>query len=589
LGTLLFAFALAPDATHGQDRPSDFGAWFLRTYGPADPKLVAKADGVFRRVLAVADQKSGRQPRLLVVDKPEGLEAQALPDGTIVINPALIRFCVAGARAMDHEGEARLAFVLGHEMAHLAYDDAWHAEAFAALRRYGDRDLADLTRDWVRESAAERQAKELRADRAGFMFMLMAGYPPQAIIDGRTDFLTEWARHAAGSARASDLQHPSFKDRSSVLRAQLSAVQAMVPFHHFGIRLLELGRHEDAIRMLERFRREVPSREANTNLGLAYAERALARLAECGSRDGLQYRLLTSVDPDTVATRLRLRGADGPNCVVPAREDFETAERMLREAYAQDKEYLPARLNLAAVLVLRGESLDAYRVATGAVDLRSQKELAFLEARLTNVAAVALHLAGHALPLDTTDSALSVLDDLKARLSDTDVPLRAAVAFNRARLLQDRGRAAAARDAWLTFLGTENRGPYADEARAALGSEAPPPPSRRPAVASDRLSARIAPAVHRRLLGAARQPFTLGDLRGAFLLAPDLWALELTGALELIDERLRPPLDATTMPSLEGALAVFDSGNGRKTLVFKDVAYDLEQGEVVRRLVFEPR
>jgi tetratricopeptide (TPR) repeat protein len=543
---------------------------------------------VFRRLLAVADQKAGRPPRLLVVDKPDGLEAQALPDGTIVVNPALIRFCLAGARGAERDGEARLAFVLGHEMAHLAYDDAWHAEAFAALRRYGSRELADWTQDWAHESSVERQAKELRADRAGFMSMLMAGYPPQAVIGGRADFLSEWSRHSADQSGGSDAQHPSFNDRSSLLRAQLAAVQALVPFHHFGIRLLELGRHEDAIRMLERFHREVPSREASANLGLAYAERALARFAECGSRDGLQYRLLTSVDPDTVASRLRLRGPDVPQCLLPARQDLETAERVLREAYAQDQEYLPARLNLAAVLVLRGEGLDAYRVATGAADLRSSTGPA-LERRLTNVAAVALHLAGHALPLDTTDSALSVLDALQTGLAETEVPLRAAVAFNRARVLQDRGRAAAAREAWIAFLSIESAGPYADEARAALSGEPLPAPPRRPVRSSEPLTARIAPAVHRRLQGATRQPFVLGDLRGAFLLAPDVWGLELTGALELVDEKLLTPADPSTMPPPERARAVFDAGNGKQTLVFDDVAYDVERGQVVRRLLFEAR
>jgi hypothetical protein len=81
----------------------------------------------------------------------------------------------------------------------------------------------------------------------------------------------------------------------------------------------------------------------------------------------------------------------------------------------------------------------------------------------------------------------------------------------------------------------------------------------------------------------------LGDLRGRFLLSADVRGLELAGALELVEETFQTPLEATVLPSPEDIRAVFDAGNGRQTIVSNDVAYDLEHGQVVRRLLFEPR
>jgi len=49
-----------------------------------------------------------------------------------VIAGLLCRACGWGAR--EEEGNARLAFVIGHELGHAADDDFWHLETFIALR-----------------------------------------------------------------------------------------------------------------------------------------------------------------------------------------------------------------------------------------------------------------------------------------------------------------------------------------------------------------------------------------------------------------------------------------------------------------------
>lgn len=581
-----------------QERASDFGAWFLRTYGAAatvgsaDEALGIRAERVFSAVRAVADHAIGRFPRLLVIGKREGLDAQALPDGTVVVNLPLLRFCFGEPQLPADQGDARLAFVLGHEMAHLAYDDAWHAQAFAALGRYSDPKLATVTREWLLETEAERQEKELRADRSGFVFMLMAGYSSSGVLDPRADFLSDWARHAGGDGSDRATSDAAFATRAMTLRAQLTALQADLPFFRFGVRLLTLGRHADAIRLLERFQSTFPSREVGANLGLAYYQRALSHLSQCGQPNALRFQLSTLIDPQSLASALRLRGTADSTCIRAARDDLEAARQVLEEAHEQAPDHLPSRLNLAAALIALDRGYEAYGVASGSVG-DSGRRVESSDPRQGNIAAVALYLAGFELPVDTTDQALAQLADLGSRLVATGSGIRKAVAFNRARILQERGRAAAARTAWEEFLDLEPAGPWADEALLALrgsGNEhAPAPAHKSGSLPGLKLERRLSPEIKRRLAAAPRQPFKLGDMRGAFIGDEELAALEVGDVLELVEVRLEPTVSENALDPLTPPDERIELASGMHTVVFPDTAYDIVAGRAVKRILFEPR
>lgn len=588
------AAAALPARALGQARPNDYGDWFVRTYGAAgapgtaDAPLAEEAQRVFSRLVRVADRRVGRTPRLLVVAKQTGLEALALPDGSVVVNPEILRFCLAQPGLPPEHARARLAFVLGHELAHLAYDDAWHAQAFARLRRQGA-GLDDDAAGWPLETPEDRRAKELRADRAGFGFLLMAGFSPEGVLDARgTDFLVDLGQRLRGDDGESGA-HPSFAERSQLLRAQLGEVVAELPFYRFGVRLLTLGRHGEAIRMLERFHTQIPSREVSANLGLAYYLRALSALADCGSPAATRFRLATLVDPDSVAAKLRLRGDDDA-CRRVAAGDLEEARRVLSEAVQQDPSHLAARLDLAATLIALERGLAAYEVATGSSRGSAPRAPAATDARLENAAAVALYLAEDELPMDTVDDALEALAALARRLPAED-PLVPAVAFNQARLLHERGRIGAARDAWRGFLRLESSGAWATEAREALrslgaGVSDPVAPS---ATAPQPLRDRLSPDLRRRLGRARRQPFTLGELAGAFLLADGVAALELRGTLAVVEETLQPARDVGSLGQDLRRAVVVEGMGGVRTLVLPEIAYEAVDGRLVRRIHYARR
>src|SRR6185436_5636840 len=118
-----------------------------------------------------------------------------------------------------------------------------------SLRRSGDPVLAEVTRNW-QETAAELQARELRADTTGFLFVVMAGYSASGILGPRADLFADWDRQAPPSSEGGGAAYPSFGERASALRVQLSDLERReLPFYTFGVRLLALGQHDLAIRL----------------------------------------------------------------------------------------------------------------------------------------------------------------------------------------------------------------------------------------------------------------------------------------------------------------------------------------------------
>jgi RNA polymerase sigma factor (sigma-70 family) len=104
------------------------------TIGKNDP-WVGWASAVFERVKATADKPGGRFPRLYIINTKGEPFALSVPDGGIIINPTTLETCYADVDRA--EGDRRLAFILGHELAHLANKDFMHQEAFQALQKYG--------------------------------------------------------------------------------------------------------------------------------------------------------------------------------------------------------------------------------------------------------------------------------------------------------------------------------------------------------------------------------------------------------------------------------------------------------------------
>lgn len=558
LGCLLVGYFLAAGPARAQaDSPDQYAGWWVQQFGVVDPEaepLAARAGRVFERVCAAADRKSNRLPRLVLIRGDGDPYVVALPDGSIVLTRGGLRLCYRDVT--PERGDACLAFLLGHELAHLAKDDFWHRSAFMALRESPD-DPESRTR-LVRllaaaggDSAQARdglRVKELQADAYGMLYMAMAGYDPAAVMTPGSSFFAKWASQVTERALFDDRSHPGPADRETFLRSQLQGVVRELDFFHFGVRLYQLGRYHDAILFLQRFLQRFPSREVYNNLGLCHYQLAARVLARQDFDQAARFRLPVRLDQTTLAERLQVRatadpgGGASPSVTV----HLDPAIRYLEQAVQLDPWHLPARVNLCAALILRGRAaraLSAVEETPSGLDPDPDLEV---------VKAVALYLYGRESGIDTGDNAVALLKGVASR-----APGRADVLYNLGTVLAERGRAASAREAWEAFLKLEPRGRWATLVRGRLDPEAPPAPeASRQAMAPPASAAfkpgKITPAVEKTLKPLERTAFDLGTFCGAVYRGKGVRALELDFVLEIVEGEPREKLTVSRAREIFG-------------------------------------
>ena len=334
------------EASLAQER--NHASWWIKSYGLVDAStepLTARVEDIFTRLAAAADKRANRFPRLAILDTDGNPFAMALPDGTILLTRGALSICYGNVP--QETGDARLAFVIAHELSHLGNDDFWHAAAFDAIDLNGKKESVRSTlRDLFQESPEARARRELQADAYGMLYMTTAGYDPQVLFR-KESFFEEWATALDVLGVRTTARHPSPAERGAFLRTQLSAIGSEIDFFHFGTRLVQLGRLKDGLLLLERFRDRFPSREVLNNIGVAHYQLAARYLGSCDGRLVVRFKLPTVLDSSTRAVRLRSGGGSSP-CFRAERFrlHFLEAERNLTEASEMDPSYAPTAVNL---------------------------------------------------------------------------------------------------------------------------------------------------------------------------------------------------------------------------------------------------
>lgn len=558
---LLLASLLQAAPAGAPQSPADHAGWWIEHYGvvdAGDDARVRRAGGVFERVAAAADKNGKRFPSLVVLQRKAGLFATALPDGTVLLTPDGLELCYAGVAAPT--GDARLAFVLGHELSHLARDDFWHGFAAAATPQ-------------AAETPEAQHGRELQADSYGLLFMSVAGYPASAVVSSGGSFLEDWARRARSGGAAGS--HPAAPDRSERLRQQLLAVEERLDLYRTGVRLQQLGRPLDALLFLEAFQAELPSREVFGAIGLSHFELALRAFAACDPAGARRYRLPTVADPEPRGGRATLRGA-GDECRESAafRRWSHEAVRHLEHATQLDATYAPARVNLASALLLAGQPARALAAAESALESAPRS----VEARIAK--ALALHLYGADSGIETAGFALDLLQALQREQPDDPT-----TAYNIAALLDARQRPAAARVAWEAFLGLEPAGPWAAAARQRLGL-APPARSPGPTLAPPVALGPVTRASEAQLRGLRRRAFDLGGVSAAVYEGGTLRIVTLDESVEIVEERLGRPVALEAMRAGLGSALREQRTPAGLLVVYSRLALDVREAHVVGRVFF---
>lgn len=419
--------------------PKSKASFYLETYGQVDAStepLVATAKSVFQRVLQVADRKASRYPGLHVVNSDGQPWAIALPDGHIILSRGALKVCFDGVS--EKEGEARLAFILGHELAHLSSNDFWHREVYLSLSGETDQKSIVNLRQTIGEAAANLvRQRELAADDVGFLYATMAGFDTAKILgdgEGR-DFFAHWIKQTRGINQNSGEKSSNaieVDQRTDFLRARFSELSSRAEIFSFGVRLAHFGRHRDAIDFFRDFQRSFPSREVFNNLGFSHLQLARQGMP---SRLSQRYWLPMELDHTTRLTVQTRSLNDGRALSDASRRELEKAVEFLRLATQADIAHIPSRLNLVAAYMYLDEFHKARAVIEEARKI-SPDDVDVLGLR-------ALVIYEQEREMDMFPIATSILGDLAQQPQSPGHVL-----FNLARLLEGRGKIEQAEKLW---------------------------------------------------------------------------------------------------------------------------------------------
>ena len=445
-------------------------SWWIEKYGVVDKgydPLAARAEMIFQRVSMASDKTGKCIPRLLIIKGGGRPWVTSIRDGSVILTHGALRVCYKGVS--KENGDSRLAFVLGHELAHLSKDEYWHAFAFADLdgkeisKELEDQleEIRDISRD---KSVADEmfKEKELQADSYGMISMASAGYDPGAIIDNdNINFFEDWIAQTKRNITYEDSQHPDPKVRAEFLRLRLDDVVKLLDCFTFGVTLYQIGRYEDAILLFDTFREQFPGREVFSNLGLSNYQIAIKALSFCDADLPYRFKLSTFIDPETYA--VKLRGFGESDCFKDKvfLRYIKRALEYLKLAVDKDHTYLPARINMSSALIMAGEYSRAISVTEEV--LRIDRE----NAEALNNNAVALYLYGLSNNIEgASDNAIEIMRKVVGLNHNFGNPV-----YNIATIYSEEGRDASASDTWKAFLKIESTGDFANVARRNLGIE----------------------------------------------------------------------------------------------------------------------
>ncbi|MEE9345628.1 MAG: M48 family metalloprotease [Methylococcales bacterium] len=421
-------------------------AFYINTYGELtveqDPK-VADAQRVFKKVLSAADRNSKRLPKLVVINNKTHAWAIALPAGHIVLSRQVLD--IVRRNADPELADTRLAFVLGHELAHLANDDYWHHEVESFMQNNAD---AQKIAEFIKQNFKDRQA-ELAADDKGYIYAAMAGYPVDRLLrkkssnnsqDADQDFFTFWMQQTNTKTSPT---HPQAKDRAELLRQRLYQINQKLAFFRFGTRLANFGYCNDAIYFLKEFQKVFPGRSVLNNLGLCFLHQARSQMQQ---QHAAFYWLPLTLDTRSRADVSRRGGFEnlqGPQQFLKnysiERANLagylEDAVNVLSLAVAKDPLYLAARINLAIAYLYQGKPHQARAV------LAEAKQQSTTNPHIEMLDALALYEQTDA-DLDLWATAVKKLEQLEQKDQSPHV------VYNHARLLSVRPRLAEAQTMW---------------------------------------------------------------------------------------------------------------------------------------------
>jgi len=569
--------------------PEEQIKWLIDLFGEltvTDEPLVSRVQDVFERVRAAADKRDSCDPKLLIIREADDPWALCLEDGAIVLTQKGLDICYKNVDKKT--GDSRVAFVLGHELAHLAKDDFWDWQAFKTVRRFGPgpkavREILSLlaTSENIEDMNRVRKIrmrKELQADSYGLLYAAMAGYDPRAIADEGRNFLREWVEQITGEvayikeSSQGGIFHPPPEIRAELLLAQMKSVDDARELFHIGVRLYQVGNYSEALAFLKTFQKKFPCREVLNNIGLCHYQLAIRALAEYDSEKVCWWKPSVIVDTETLAGVFR--GKDQAKRIF--KKEMREAIRYFKKACEKDAYYVPARVNISAAHIMTEEYNKATSSLEDALKLRKDDRDAL------NNQAIAMYEFLSKVKKDYSEETVRALKDLTEKH-----PKFADAWYNLARVLSERNRTREAGDAWRAYLRLEPAGGHSDLARKELGTE-----TAELAVRSGRFirDPFVQPGTfdkkaQNRLSGFAERTLELKNLSGRYFSGNDLQILVLENAVMLVESPVNGNMKLSEL-NIGPARRILPGCSGSETFVYDQFALYVRNGLVEKVVHF---
>ncbi|KPA08794.1 TPR repeat-containing protein [Candidatus Magnetomorum sp. HK-1] len=419
-----------------------YAKYWEKSYGKLsenDNHLVKRTNEIFQNVLIAADKKSNRSPKLLIVKSTELFWPRVLRDGTVILTKNVLERCYQDENLEN--GDAKLAYIIGHELAHLAQDDYWSENTEYLVE--------ENIKKIIKSNLKEDLTKELRADAYGMLYMFMAGYNPYLIMNNGKIFFHNWSNHP-------DDQHPNPGQRAKLLMNKLDEIHSNINLFYLGIRLFQLGKYEDSLSLLIAFKEMFPCREVSNAIGLLYYQKSINALSKYKPEKTFQYKLSIILDMETRANKFGTYKAD--NYPKKFKDNIKRAIQYFQSACDRDLLYIPSRVNLSAALILNEEYSKAEGILEDAIKINPN------DPGVINNNAIAIYLNGRKKNKDMFQESVDSLKKaikIKSDFSDAY--------FNLGRIMSFRKNNDNAIQYWKKYIKYDQQSNYSKQVYKALG------------------------------------------------------------------------------------------------------------------------
>lgn len=363
--------------------------------------LAAQAHGVFDRVSNAAGKRYGQQPQLLIlnIDRPDIRLPLAIQGGWIILSEQMLKeMFIVDSESM----EGRLAFILGHEIAHQLENDFWNVKFFNAVAAYSrngsvaEKERVPETLLEISQMAIDKKQsvlKEIKADEQGVLYAALAGYDIGQLfrqrdnnnigngtrhknsIAGEKAFFRDWIDAVYGLSNAVGQQskslqqgdYPSLEEREAAIKTRLYAVYQHAQLFQMGIWYYYSEQYQKAVEAFEEFIRYFPEKSAHLNLAASYHRLAIALSDHQEQKSDIPFQLSFDTDPYsnakfTIFRSLQTTQSNYINYRDKAIKYYETA-------LLQDRSYVPALNNLACLYLLENKPYKAISLLQDAISL----------------------------------------------------------------------------------------------------------------------------------------------------------------------------------------------------------------------------